>query len=86
MFESELNNKQELLEILETRIREKEISKYKLHQKTGLSQSSISRYFKGESDMSLSAFIKLSNALDLKLFLTPEEYGTSEFESTFNPS
>mgnify|MGYP003681891687 CR=1 FL=1 len=86
MSESDLNDKQEIIQILETRILEKQISKYKLHKITGLSQSSLSRYFNGKSDMSLSALIKLSNALELKLYIIPEEYGTNEFESAFNAS
>ncbi len=81
---ADINSKNELIEILETRMREKDFSNYKIHKITGLSQSSISRYFNGESDMSLTAFVKISNALSLKLYLVPEEYRTNEIESTFN--
>lgn len=79
-----LNRKNELLETIKARVRESSITNYKLHKLTGLSQSSISRYFNGESDMSLEAFMKICNGLELKCYLVPEETITNEFESAIN--
>ncbi|MGI0108322.1 helix-turn-helix domain-containing protein [Salinimicrobium sp. WS361] len=79
-----LNRKNELLETIKAQVRESGVTNYKLHKLSGLSQSSISRYFNEESDMSLEAFIKICNALELKCYLVPEENITNEFESVLN--
>ena len=85
MGKSPTNRKSELLETIKAQVRENGVTNYKLHKLSGLSQSSISRYFNEESDMSLEAFIKLCNALELKCYLVPEENFTSEFDSALNP-
>ncbi|MBQ4818977.1 helix-turn-helix transcriptional regulator [Aquimarina sp. MMG016] len=78
------NRKVEVFETLKARMKQKQYTNYQLHKLTNISQSSLSRYFNNESDMSLSAFLKICNALDFKCYLVPADEITEEFESSLN--
>ncbi|UBZ08105.1 helix-turn-helix domain-containing protein [Salegentibacter mishustinae] len=80
----QINRKSEIFETLRARMRELKITNYRLHKLSGVSESSISRYFSNESDMSLQNFLKIIEALDLNLYLVPNENITNEIESKLN--
>lgn len=54
-------------DIILPRMAELQISKYELAKRTGLAQSTITRWFNGKRGMSLESFIKVTKALNLIL-------------------
>ena len=51
--------------------RESGLTAYRLHKLTGLAQSTIHRWLKGETDLNLENFQKVAEALGFKLLLSP---------------
>lgn len=72
----------EVLETLIGRAKTLNLTNYKLSKETGISQSTISRYFNGEVKFSLASFLKLCKALKLSMFLTPNENMIEEIDSS----
>lgn len=72
----------EILETIKGRIKVLDLNNYKIHKLTGITQSSIGRYLKGENKMSLGNFLLLLQALKLSMFLTPNENLIEEIDSS----
>jgi len=70
-------------EILKSRMEFLGYTNYELHKRSKVSQSALSRYFNGESDMTLSVFLKICDALQLRMSLTPNEFITKDMSSSF---
>ena len=75
-------SEREVLETLIGRAKTLKFTNYKLSKETGISQSTISRYFNGEVKLSLTSFLKLCKALKLSMFLTPNENLIEEIDSS----
>lgn len=58
-------------EVLRERRKELKLTQKQLAEKIGKERSYIAHIEKGETDMQLSSFINISNALGLKIFLQP---------------
>lgn len=58
---------------IQERMEEKEISQYKLAQLTDLAESTLSRWMKGESNISLINFLKVLGALEIRPYFVPSE-------------
>lgn len=56
-------------EILREKRKELHLTQELLAQKVGLKRSYISKIEKGETDMQMSSFVRIAQALDLKLLL-----------------
>ncbi len=74
-------SEEEVIETLIGRANTLKFTNYKLYKETGISQSTISRYFNGETKLSLIAFLKLCKALKISMFLTPNENLIEEIDS-----
>ncbi len=79
-----LRKKRSLLSFLRRRMKEKKISSYELHKRTGIAQSSLSRYFGESMDMSFNNYLKICHALDLSIYLIPREIEIEEIDSSIN--
>lgn len=67
------------------RMNEKKVTQYRLSQLTGLSESTISRWLKGESNISFNSLIKICGALEIRpYFIRTEDDTTTIIRQEFN--
>ncbi len=62
-----------ILSFLSDRMEEKQITKYRLSKLTEIPESTISRYFSKKVSMSLTNFLKICGALEIRPYLIPKE-------------
>ena len=87
--EISFDNTRQFMSMINNRLKDEKygMSKYKLSLISGVSESTISRYFSQETDITISNFLKICNALKLNPYLIPMELDTeefSEFDSNYN--
>lgn len=58
-----------------------EVSRYRISQQTGISQSLLSRFMHGTAGLSVDSLDKLGEALDLQLTKTPKPVVKSRKET-----
>ncbi|MEM5566192.1 helix-turn-helix transcriptional regulator [Psychroserpens sp. AS72] len=78
-----LDNKRQFLTMIDKRLKSEEygMSKYQLSKLSGVSESTISRYFSQETDISITNFFKICHALKFNPYLIPFELDTEEFNT-----
>ncbi|WP_430468334.1 helix-turn-helix domain-containing protein [Winogradskyella ouciana] len=76
-------NKRQFLSMLSTRLKGEThgMSKYSLSKIAHISESTISRFFSQETDLTLTNFFKICYALKLNPYLIPEELDSEEFRT-----
>jgi len=72
---------EDILEVLMARMKEKEMTVYKLSKLTRIPQSTLSRYFNKKIDMSLKSYLSICDALNLRIYMQPDENILDEFNS-----
>lgn len=77
-----MNSKRQFLTMINSRLKNEEfgMSKYELSKLSGLSESTISRYFSQETDITISNFLKICHSLKFNIYLIPFELDTEEFK------
>lgn len=75
--------KQIIFNFIKERMKEKKITQYKLAQLTGIPENTLSQNFNNLSEMSLSNFLKILGALEIRPFLIPAEIDKTEMQRIF---
>ena len=75
--------KQMIFNFIKERMKEKKITQYKLAQLTGIPENTLSQNFNNLSEMSLSNFLKILGALEIRPFLIPAEIDKTEMQRIF---
>jgi transcriptional regulator with XRE-family HTH domain len=77
-----LQNRRQFLLMISQRLKNEKygMSKYKLAKMAGVSESTISRFFNQESDITVFNFFKICYALQLNPYLIPEELDSEELK------
>ena len=65
------------------RMKEKKITQKKLCEMIGVSESTLIRNFKKETEMLLTTYLKICGALELNPYLIPKEIDKTEFQRMF---
>ena len=65
--------KQLIFNFIKNRMKEKKISQHKLAQMVEMNESTLIRNFKGDFEMSLTTYLKICGALELRPYLIPAE-------------
>ncbi|RSC96051.1 helix-turn-helix domain-containing protein [Tenacibaculum singaporense] len=65
------------------RMKEKKITQKKLSEMIGVSESTLVRNFKKETEMLLTTYLKICGALELNPYLIPKEIDSTEFQRLF---
>lgn len=74
-----------IIKYLKDRMEIQGISSYALAKKSGVSKSTLSRFFNGEVDISLLNYLKLLGALEIRPYLvSKEDDPTTMNEINFN--
>lgn len=68
---------------IKERMKELKIPQYKLAQMIEVSELTLIRNFKKETEMSLSTYFKICGALNLRPYLVPAELDQTEFQRLF---
>ena len=76
-------DKQMIFNFIKERMKEKKITQYKLAQLTGIPENTLSQNFNNLSKMSLSNFLKILGALEIRPFLIPAEIDKTEMQRIF---
>lgn len=66
---------EDIVKMVEERMEEKEISKYRLSKLTGMSEATLGRYFNRDVQIA-KPLLKICNALELKISLDPDRKET----------
>lgn len=77
-----IQNKRQFLLMISQRLKDEKygMSKYKLAQIADVSESTISRFFNQETDLTIFNFLKICYALQLNPYLIPEELDSEELK------
>lgn len=59
------------------------MTQYRLSQVTDLSESTISRWLKGESNITLNSFLRILGALEIRPYLIPAEDDDTEMQRMY---
>lgn len=63
------------------RMQEKGISQYELAKRTGIANSTVTRWFNGQLDISSEKFIKILTALELNIHIVPKELDKIKYKN-----
>lgn len=74
----------EIIQVMKERMNSLKITNYDISKSSGISQSSLSRYFNFKSDMTLSVMLKIFKALELDYVVLPIENLKSEESNSRN--
>lgn len=69
-----------LFKFIKERMKEKKFSQFQLSEMIGINESTLIRNFQKKTEMSLSTYLKICGALELRPYLIPSEIDTSRFE------
>ena len=69
-----------ILKHFKERMQEKGITQYRLAKLTEIPEGTLSRNFRKENEMTLTTFLKICGALELRPYLIPAEDDTSKME------
>lgn len=72
-----------IFQFLEKRMKEKDISRYRLSKMTEIPENTLSMNFNNNSEMSLVNFLKICGALELRPYLIPAEADETELNRIF---
>ncbi len=75
--------KQIIFKYIKERMGEMHISQYKLSVAIGVSELTLIRNFRGETEMSVSTLLKICGALELRPYLIPAEIDETEMKRIF---
>ena len=75
--------KKMIFNFIKDRMKEKKISQYQLAQMIEMNESTLIRNFKGDFEMSLTTYLKICGALQLRPYLIPAEMDKSEIQRMF---
>jgi transcriptional regulator with XRE-family HTH domain len=75
--------KQMIFSFIKDKMKEKKISQLSLSKLIDVSESTLVRNFKCETEMTLTTYFKICGALDLRPYLIPSEIDNSEMLYTF---
>ena len=64
--------------LVEDRMEEKGITRYRLQQLTGLNRTTIGRWLDGETSISFNNYLKILGALEIRPYLIPAEDDDNE--------
>lgn len=65
------------------RMKDINMTQYRLSQVTDLSESTISRWLKGESNITLNSFLRILGALEIRPYLIPAEDDDTEMQRMY---
>lgn len=80
ILEIATENKREIVVTISNRMKKLEITRYSLSKMTGVSESTISRFFNLESDLTLVNFFKICEALEINPYIIAKENDTKELQ------
>jgi transcriptional regulator with XRE-family HTH domain len=69
-----------IFQFIKARMKEKKITQEELSDRIGIDKSTLIRNFQKKTEMSLSTYLKICGALELRPYLVPAEIDTSKFE------
>jgi len=75
--------KQIIFEFIKERMKEKKITQLKLSELIEVSESTLIRNFKGETEMLLTTYLKICGSLELRPYLIPSEIDENELKRLF---
>lgn len=67
------------IKYIKERMKELKIPQYKLAEMIGISELTLIRNFKKETEMAHTTFLKICSALDLHPYLVPKEIDKTDF-------
>ena len=69
--------------VVENRMAEKGITRYRLAQLTEINRSTIGRWLDGETSISVNNYLKILGALEIRPYLIPAEDDDNEMQRMF---
>ena len=75
--------KQLIFDFIKERMKDKKITQLRLSELIEVSESTLIRNFKGETEMLLTTYLKICGALELRPYLIPSEIDENEFKRLF---
>lgn len=72
-----------IINFLKERMSDKNFTQKQLYEQTGISEDTLTRYFKRQTKISLPNLLKICGALELRPFFIPAEADHTEFQRMF---
>jgi transcriptional regulator with XRE-family HTH domain len=69
-----------IFKFIKERMKEKNITQLQLSETIGINESTLIRNFQKRTEMTLTTYLKICGALELRPYLIPAETDTSDFE------
>jgi transcriptional regulator with XRE-family HTH domain len=75
--------KQLIFDFIKERMKDKKITQLKLSELIEINESTLIRNLKGETEMLLTTYLKICEALELRPYIIPSEIDENEFKRLF---
>lgn len=69
-----------IFKFIKERMKEKKLTQLQLSEMIGINESTLIRNFQKRTEMTLTTYLKICGALELRPYLIPAEDDTSRFE------
>jgi transcriptional regulator with XRE-family HTH domain len=75
--------KQLIFDFIKERMQEKKVTQLRLSELIEINESTLIRNLKGETEMLLTTYLKICEALELRPYIIPSEMDENEFKRLF---
>ena len=70
-------------EFIQLRMKKKDISMHRIQKLTGVNETTVGRWLRGETSISFNNFLKICGALEIRPYLVEDEDDDNEMQRMF---